>query len=163
MKILAIGDTHGNLSYATVAIKDNPDANLIIHLGDFIRDGRSLENMYPEKEFKLVRGNCDFAVSNTSTEEVLEVCGKRILIVHGHTYSVKTGYEKLFESAKFKKIDLALFGHTHVAEEFANGSCLFLNPGSMCTPRNNARKSYATIDIDEDKIKTKIIYIDRVF
>ena len=42
MKILVISDTHGDTRKAEEAIRKNREADLVIHLGDYIRDVKAV-------------------------------------------------------------------------------------------------------------------------
>ena len=69
MKILAISDTHGKLDKVRDIWPKLTDIDMIIHAGDFIRDGKALF-----KELKVpvvtVKGNCDNGYSHDDFETV---------------------------------------------------------------------------------------------
>ena len=58
MKILVISDTHGKLNKVREVYRKLTNIDLIIHAGDYMRDGEALS-----KEFAVpvvaVKGNCD--------------------------------------------------------------------------------------------------------
>lgn len=156
MKILVLSDTHGDTCKAEKAIRANKEVDLIIHLGDYYRDAQKLSNLFPGIPIEYIYGNCDFITENVPAEKVIEVCGKRIFITHGHRYSVKWDYERLISKAEEQNADILLFGHTHIPEIIINGRFYLLNPGSTSEPRNDSNESYAIIEIDNDQIKPKI-------
>ncbi len=161
MKILVLSDTHGSIERAEEVIRQNRKSDLIIHLGDNIRDADDLSYIFPEILMESVRGNCDFVAPETPSEKLLEYMGVRIFITHGNAYSVKNGYSRLIHKAAHVDADLVLFGHTHIAETFAHGKAIFLNPGSLSEPRSGRKPSYAVIELMEGKTPdTKIVYID---
>ncbi len=159
MKILVLSDTHGTLFEAKRAIDKNPDIDVILHLGDYIKDAKKLASLYPDKKFEYIPGNCDFIISESAAEKTLEYEGKRILMTHGHRHSVKTSPEKLCNLAEEKQIDLLLFGHTHVAEIIQKPGYILLNPGSISLPRGTADKSCALVEICGDEIKARIVFM----
>ncbi len=159
MKILVLSDTHGDTSKAEKAIRANKEVDLIIHLGDYYRDAQKLSTLFPHISIVYICGNCDLKTESVSEEKIIEVCGKRIFITHGHKYSVKWDYERLISKAEEQNADILLFGHTHIPELIANGRFYLLNPGSTSEPRNDSNESYAIIEIDNDQVKPKICRI----
>ncbi len=159
MKILVISDTHGDTIKAEEAIRSNKEVSLIIHLGDYFRDAQKLSDMFPNIPMEYIYGNSDFMVENVPAEKMLEVCGKKIFITHGHRYSVKWDYGRLYKKAEELKADMILFGHTHVPEIIEKDDIFLLNPGSTSDPRDESDESYAIIEIVGDKVVPKICYI----
>ena len=158
MKILVMSDTHGDIDKAVKIMKRNRDADLVIHLGDYFRDAEKLAAMFPDMKMEYVYGNSDFMIGNVPGEKLLEFKGKRILITHGHRYSVKWNYDKLHQKAQDMKLDLLLFGHTHVPALISKNGYTLLNPGSMTESRGNTDESYAIIKIGSD-IDSKLYYV----
>ncbi|NSW90860.1 MAG: metallophosphoesterase [Firmicutes bacterium] len=158
MRILVLSDTHGDIDKAREVIKKNSDINLIIHLGDYFRDAQKISDEFPNIPIEYIYGNSDFMIDDTPAEKLLEFEGKRIFMTHGHKYSVKWDYEKLFTKAHEVGADILLFGHTHIAEIVKNGSCFILNPGSISDPRGDSSESYAIIEINSNKVEPKLCY-----
>ncbi len=156
MKILVLSDTHGDTTKAEKAIRRNRGVDLIIHLGDYFRDAQKLSALFPEIPIEYVYGNSDFITDNVPAEKIIEVCGKRIFLTHGHRYSVKWDYKRLISKAQEQNADILLFGHTHIPELIINDSFYLLNPGSTSEPRADSDESYAIIEIDNDRVKPKI-------
>lgn len=158
MKILVISDTHGDTNRAEEAIRSNKEIGLIIHLGDYFRDAQKLSSLFPSIPMEYIYGNSDFMIDDVPAEKVLDVCGKKIFITHGHRYSVKWDYDKLFKKAEELHADMLLFGHTHVPDIIAKDSYYVLNPGSTSDPREASDESYAIIEIDNGNVVPKICY-----
>jgi len=158
MRILVISDTHGDIDKARDVIRKNNNVSLIIHLGDYFRDAQKINDEFPDIPIEYIYGNSDFMIDDTPAEKLLECEGKRIFMTHGHRYSVKWDYERLFNKAHEVGADILLFGHTHVAEIVKNGSCVILNPGSISDPRGDASESYAIIEINSNKLEPKLCY-----
>ena len=58
MKVLVLSDSHSYLDFMTRAVEAlRPDA--VIHLGDYVNDGRELMEQFPGLPFYQVPGNCD--------------------------------------------------------------------------------------------------------
>lgn len=159
MKILVISDTHGETDKAIKAIKNNQDIDLIIHLGDYFRDAQKISDIFPGIPIEYIYGNSDFMVSDVPSEKLLQYSGKKIFITHGHRYSVKWDYDKLYRKAEEMKVDVILFGHTHVADMVKKEGYYLVNPGSISSPRDDASESYAIINIDDEKVEPKLCYV----
>lgn len=159
MKILVISDTHGETYRAEKVIKGLKNIDMIIHLGDYVRDARKLSALYPRIPMEYVYGNCDFSTKDVPSEKVLDCCGKKIFITHGHHYSVKRGYDKLYDKAEEVDADILLFGHTHIDDIDEENGHVLLNPGSISNPRNHSNGSYAIIEISGDNMDYNLIYI----
>ena len=132
MKILLLSDSHGNLSGVQTAVKKyGKNADVIVHCGDSGRGEAQwlIENCSDDRKVICVCGNCDFS-SALGYTEFLEAAGHKILITHGHHYSVKYGLEKLSYAAEEEGCDMAFYGHTHIANDETLGCVRMINPGS---------------------------------
>ncbi len=122
-------DTHGQKALLP-GCAERIGASAVIHLGDHARDAAGIS--LPKY---LVRGNCD-ASSDCESELLLEIGSLRALITHGHHYGVRYDPERLIERAKSHGALIALYGHTHVADIYNDGSVIAANPGSLAQPRS---------------------------
>ena len=122
MTYLILSDSHGYGRRALEVLDRLSVINLspqgIIFLGDGTREllGR-LGDISP---VYAVLGNCDGFIDLYDSdgliipEERLEIFdGKRILMLHGHRYSVKGGLSLAVKRAAELSADVLLFGHTH--------------------------------------------------
>jgi len=155
-KLLIMSDTHGDTTLAEKVLGMNPDVDIVIHLGDYCKDADKLQQLYPHIRFEYVYGNCDFIIGNVPAEKLIEVEGQRILLTHGHRYSVKWGIEKLQDKAHNDNIQLLLFGHTHMQQVSYGPGHIILNPGSITDPRDGNRESYAIVIINNEKIDVEL-------
>lgn len=159
MKVLVLSDTHGYIYNAKRAIDNNPEVEVVIHLGDYYKDAIHLSELYPNIRFEFVSGNCDIRSKDIYDEKTLEIENNRIFITHGHKYAVKWNYRSILERAEAEGAKLVLFGHTHIAVTDRINNILLLNPGSITQSRSNKSESFAVLDITKDSIKTDIRYI----
>ena len=94
MKILVIGDTHGQLNKIREIFPKLTNLDLIAHTGDHLEDGRALE-----REFGIpvvaVKGNCDGSYS-ADDFEIIETDYGRILLTHGHMQHVNYRLDNLY-------------------------------------------------------------------
>jgi putative phosphoesterase len=112
---LIFSDIHGNFNDAYKVLSRQikaPDA--VLFLGDGARDVSLLRSNFPQVSFVGVRGNCDFfGADDLPDERVEELCGLRVLMLHGHTRGAKSGLGSIIKAALEADADAVLFGHTH--------------------------------------------------
>jgi putative phosphoesterase len=105
---------------------------VLIHLGDGGDDAELLAHALDVTVIH-VAGNCDTG-SASPRELVWECEGKRLLLVHGDAYRVKSGLTRLERRAIEAEADAVLFGHTHCAMISTLAGKLFVNPGTLIHP-----------------------------
>ena len=129
MKAVVFSDSHGDTAAMREAVeREAPDQ--ILHLGDLAGDAERLGIRFPQIPLEYVCGNCDgFCLA--PAVRLLELRGRRVLMMHGHTHRVKTGYGGAIAAARQAGADILLFGHTHqaYAERLEDGLWV-MNPGS---------------------------------
>ena len=157
MRITVISDSHRNERTVRGILADREDSKHIFFLGDITADIEDMNLEFPDKNFYIVSGNCDFCSSYPSSD-IETVGGKKIFYTHGHTLGVKHGTERLLDTAKSLNCEIALFGHTHTSQILYEDGIYLVNPGSCSQPRDS-HKSYAVIDIEENGIMPIIINI----
>jgi hypothetical protein len=129
MKLLVLSDSHGMVEPMAQAVETTkPD--MILHLGDVMRDGQRLHELFPDIPFEQVPGNCDLGATEQA-EKILFVEDKRVLMCHGHTLHVKDTLILAEDRAHELNADLFLFGHTHKIYAQTHNGVAMLNPGSI--------------------------------
>lgn len=150
INLLVVSDTHGNYKKLEEVLKkqfaldENHRPRHIVHLGDGIED---IEKCSLAERFcvQSVKGNCDsfFYSSSVPTEHIIELGGYKMLIMHGHTRSVKLGVSLAAEHAADCGADILMYGHTHVPVSYTlekgtevgdtmlKKSLTVFNPGSL--------------------------------
>ena len=155
MKLLLLSDSHGCDRYMIRAVERLQPTH-VIHLGDHTRDAEDLRRVFPMLPVVSVRGNCDYG-DNTPEQRLVDFDGVRVLMCHGHRHGVKSGLLRYSMAARENQVDVALFGHTHLAycEEY-QGFWL-LNPGScgLC-----ASPSCGVVEISNGKASCRIVRLD---
>ena len=158
-RILVLSDSHGNVNNMVTAVgRLHPD--MIIHLGDCWADAEQLHRKFPMTVMEQVPGNCD--CRQEVQERILLIEGKKILICHGHTFNVKAGYLNLEYAADERKVDAALFGHTHRVFYDKHNRIAYMNPGSIGQPPYGIPPSYGVLQVDgsSNTIATDVIYLE---
>ena len=151
--ILAVfSDTHGNTAGMLSAVRRmRPD--VLVHLGDNLRDSAELAREFPELPLHAVPGNCDFARREPDTDTFMAGL-VTVFATHGHRYSVKYGLDSLLNAAHFSGAGLVLYGHTHIARIDYPAGMTVVNPGSSGL---GSEPSFAQIDIRDGRIAAKIL------
>ena len=156
MKYLIISDIHGSYYYLNKALKvfKKEKCDKILILGDVLYHGprNDLPKQYaPKKIIPLlnelkdkiicVRGNCDAEVDQMVLKFPIRK-GKEIddnitaYLTHGHKTNPQNPYKK-------KKVDVVLFGHSHIHEITNVDGVTYINPGSISIPKGDKINSYA--------------------
>lgn len=152
--ILVFSDSHGvsrDMQKVIDSYKNGYEC--VFFLGDGLRDAEKLV-IPSEKGRVFVRGNCDF-YSDEPLFAVINVGGYDFMLAHGHSYGVKSGLSGYAAAARERKVDAALFGHTHVPFE----DCLtdgekplyLFNPGSISCPARG-KASFGVITVSPQGI-----------
>ena len=141
MKILVFSDSHGAMGKMVEAM-EHERPHHVFFLGDHYRDGIELSQLYPDIPMDIVRGNCDWGKGPDL--RVVELEGVRFLLTHGHLQYVKSGLDELLQEAENRQVQVACFGHTHLAKVVYRDGIYLMNPGSAggC----HAREGYGVIE-----------------
>ena len=157
LRIVVLSDSHGNTAAIKKALSSQKAATHVFFLGDCVRDIEAVREDFPEKEFHIVSGNCDYLSFLPSTA-MENLNGTLIFYSHGHPYFVKQSFVPFLQAAASRGAKIALFGHTHTPLiKYENGVYL-VNPGSLSLSREGG-PSYAVIDIEEKGIMPILIRI----
>ena len=149
MKIVIVSDTHGSRKNIENVCECNPDADILIHLGDVEDDEDYIEAIFGCPTH-IVGGNNDF-FSSLDREIELDLGPHRAFLTHGHYYNVSLDVDRLWEEAKDRGCDIAMFGHTHRPYLEELDGITLLNPGSLSYPRQEGRMpSYMIMDLADD-------------
>lgn len=145
MNLLVFSDSHGARDLMKKVVerqlclprRERPE--YILFLGDGVRDLSAVEEVACEIPILAVRGNCDTLLTRYTPDIRMPVfADRRVMMMHGHHFSVKSGLETAMAHAASKEADLLLFGHTHrpFCEQFEAGEnaskpLTVFNPGSI--------------------------------
>lgn len=161
MKILVVSDTHKNFEALDLCVKNNLDADVIIHLGDGEHEFDDIQAMYPSKAMIYVGGNCDFG--NHEQVHIAKIGGYKFFCCHGHTFDVHNGLEYFISTAKKNDCKIALYGHTHLYKNKIIDGVYVMNPGSLDSPRNHNKPTFGVIEISpEGDLKMDIVAMETV-
>ncbi|MCU5745711.1 metallophosphoesterase [Staphylococcus sp. SQ8-PEA] len=145
-QMILVSDNHMEQGILYEVMKQFPECNVAIHLGDsqFTYDDIELS------QFVRVKGNTDF-YPEFPAEEIVNVNGVRAFCAHGHVHEVNRTRDILVNQAKMHRCQFAFYGHTHVAKHEEIEGIHVINPGSISQSRSRIEETYAEINVD-DKI-----------
>lgn len=157
MRLVVLSDTHGRPSLIDRVLRSEKDAKEVFFLGDIVSDIEEVMPEFGDRNFHIVKGNCDYFCSYPvfDIKEYPHAC---VYYTHGHKYFVKSGTEVLCSTARSTGANVVLFGHTHIPSVEYEGGIYLINSGSLALPRELG-PSYAVIDITEKGILPAIKYI----
>lgn len=159
MKLFVISDTHGNIDKVHEVYKKQTAIDVVIHLGDCVKDAEELKIQLGVDIISL-KGNMDGSFSDNDFKILDTECGK-LYLSHGHIENVKMNYQNIYYRAQEEGCIAALFGHTHKPIfEKVNGIYL-INPGSLSLPADGTQGSYALVETSSNGISGSILYYSK--
>ncbi len=158
MKYLVFSDTHNDIHAVKDILDKHPEADKILHLGDYYKDGKEIAKL-AGKEVIGVKGNMDGGYKDQEIE-ILDTEAGPILLTHGHMESVKFDLRNLYYLTLEKGCKAALFGHTHIPCIDENQGISFFNPGSLSLPAGGRKGSYGLLTADEAGFTFTVFYLD---
>ena len=154
MLIAVFSDSHGDTDAMCAAIDEHrPD--MVLHLGDNVRDAEELCRRYPGLDIRYVRGNCDMWGCDAPDHLQFNADGVNIYMTHGHRQEVKMTLDPLANTVHFSGARLGLFGHTHESEYKKMGDVVLFNPGSV----GMGRRSYGLITVKGAEFKCRLVSV----
>lgn len=150
--LIAVSDSHGNRAAIEKLFPRFSECDYIIHLGDTSSDGLFIKKAFGDKVY-IINGNCDMYPLGVD-ELTLDIEGVKIFACHGHKYNVKRETLSLFRRAEELGANVALYGHTHAAEELSINGIQIFNPGNLCRYSEN---SYLYLVLQNGKAVGKIV------
>lgn len=147
MKVLIVSDSHGLYAeLAEVVRQQGQHVDAIIHCGD---SELPFDDPLWEQVTSAVAGNMDFDRS-FGLEDVVDIQGIRLFVVHGHLVCVNRQLVSLAEEAKSRQCTIACYGHTHRLNAEMIHGVLCINPGSLRSSRGPVHEpTYAILEWNE--------------
>ncbi|MBN2482593.1 MAG: metallophosphoesterase [Candidatus Omnitrophica bacterium] len=163
-KIIVLSDTHIPVMAKKLpaeVVKAIKDSDMCIHAGDFVE-----YSVYKELSALIetygVCGNMDgMDVRKKFPEkQIIPVEKVKIGLAHGRgsPETVPVYVEELFKD-EFSTIDLFIYGHSHQPGKITRRGKPFFNPGSVSDTIYAPYRSYGIVEVDGERIVTKIIKI----
>ena len=129
-KLLVLSDSHNSRSaIERILHKESGSIDVLIFLGDGLRDLEQALTLYPKLRAYSVAGNCDYGALEP-TDGLAAFDQVVVFYTHGHMYGVKYDLDTLADAASARGAEVALFGHTHIPHAEQRGKVFLFNPGS---------------------------------
>ncbi|KAI8821004.1 Metallo-dependent phosphatase-like protein [Fimicolochytrium jonesii] len=143
--------------------------DMILHAGDWAsyESYTMLQQLFPNTEIIGVAGNNDDARIRHhfgSAAKVIAVSGVKIGLVHGHEgKSSHTTEQRAFHALEHERVDVVVYGHSHVPSDRIVDGVRMFNPGSPTDKRRQARYSFGVMDVGLDgSVHLEHVYFDRM-
>lgn len=146
MRLCLVSDTHRYRHELLMAAKATQPVAAILHAGDETSDAAWLAERIRDPIY-TVAGNWDPVSVLTPYERTLTEFGPTLLLTHGHRVHVKRDLSALEARARVCGAEIVVFGHTHVPLLEVRNRRLFVNPGSLSTPRGRRERTFAVLEI----------------
>lgn len=160
MRIAVLSDTHlrGGQTLPKWVWEQCEVADLIIHAGD-VGCPSLLSDLGQIAPLEAVQGNCDgWELAHLPHHKII-TCGEiRIGVTHGAYGPGRSTPERALRTFDQDKVDLIIFGHSHIPYQEKQGEILLFNPGSPTDKRRQAQYSMGMIWIEGKIIKARHIY-----
>lgn len=140
VQVLVMSDSHGNEQAIRRALEQQPQVNVIVHLGDGAAEAQRVADE-DTRTWYIVRGNCDVGQA-APVHTVVTVGGAKLYLTHGYAERVKSGLLTLTYTAREREVAAALYGHTHIPDVTFHDGVMLLNPGSI-----GGTATYAVLEI----------------
>ncbi len=162
MKAVVISDTHipsRARDIPKVIWEDIEASDLIIHAGDFTTVDFYVQ-LKSVKPLRAVHGNMDEIdlFHLLKEKEIFDLEGVRVGLTHGFgaPYGIEKRMIKFFEG---EKVDLIIFGHSHIPVFKEINGIHLLNPGTPTDTIYARRQSYAILTVTDKTIHVEIKYL----
>ena len=149
MRILVISDSHGRNDDVAGVIEQVGPIDMLIHCGDVERGDDYIRSLV-DCPVHMVSGNNDYNL-DLPAQDIFNIGDYKVLVVHGHTFYVYRGVERLKQYALQNGIDIVMFGHTHKPYIEIDEDVTILNPGSVSYPRQpDHMPTFLIMEIDDE-------------
>lgn len=148
MRLCVVSDTHRHRHELLTVVKSLQPLDAILHAGDESSDADWLAQRV-DWPIYAVAGNWDPVSDDYPVSRVLDV-GLKVWMTHGHKFRVKEGLGSLQQQAEVLEANIVIFGHTHHAMAALWNGRLFVNPGSLASPRGRRERTCAVLEIERD-------------
>lgn len=149
MRILIVSDSHGRNNHLNTVLDRVGDIDLFLHLGD-LEGSEHFIQTFVNCRVEMISGNNDY-FTDIPREKIITIGKYSVFMTHGHRYSVYYDTDTLKEAARERKVDIVMYGHTHIPSIDMSDDIIAINPGSITQPRQPGRRpSFILMEIDKN-------------
>lgn len=159
MKIVVFADSHTDVDTMNIVTEiEHPD--MVIHLGDHVRDGAELQELFNNIPMELVKGNTD-KTDDYPSEKLIKINNTTIFLTHGDEYGVEDGLDDINEIGISYGADIIMFGHTHKSFLYNQDGVWLMNPGRIGRKSGkHINATFGVVIIDDGIINCNIVEFD---
>jgi len=130
----------------------------VLHCGD-LTDLEALVPLMQLAPFDAVAGNNDgpAIIDRFGRRKIVDIAGTRIGLIHGDG-TRGTTHERARAAFAHERVDVIVFGHSHVPSCTNIDGVWVVNPGSPTDKRRRPKYSFAVLDIDADGCVPRLIF-----
>ena len=142
--------------------------DIVLHAGDWT-SAETLKILQQKARVHTVWGNMDDGAVRKALPEktIVEHQGFKIGITHGFGAPVRMVdkvrskfLEKVENPEQSRRVDMILYGHTHVPHREEKDGILFFNPGSLSFNLDRPELTYAVLEIKDGKLTPRLISLN---
>jgi uncharacterized protein len=161
MKIVVLSDTHmpkRAKSLPERLVMELKEADLILHAGDW-QTKEVYEMLSTYAPVEGVFGNVDGEEMKQLVHEkqIVQAEGYSIGIVHGHG-TKQTTEKRAIAAFEKEKVDIIIFGHSHIPVLKQVENTILFNPGSPTDKRRQNQYSFGIITIQEELLIQHVFF-----
>ena len=133
--------------------------DIVLHAGDWTA-AATLKLLQQKAKVFGVWGNMDDGAVRKELPEktIVELQGFKIGITHG--FGAPDGMVDKVRTRFLEKVDMILFGHTHIPHREEKEGILFFNPGSLSFNNDRRGLTYAILEIKDGELDPRLITLD---
>ncbi len=152
MKIVIVSDTHMPHRAKQLPLRLTEalrEAELIIHAGDWT--GPEVVDLFEQfAPVESAAGNNDGneLAERFGKRKILQLEGFRIGLIHGDAGIGRKTEDKAFDAFRRERVDLIVFGHSHIPFMEKREDVWMFNPGSPTDKRFQPEYSYGLLELD---------------
>ncbi|RNC29327.1 MAG: hypothetical protein AWM53_00680 [Candidatus Dichloromethanomonas elyunquensis] len=150
MKIGILSDTHirKDRTLPRFVWESLAGVDTILHAGDIVNENL-LEELALIAPVIAVTGNCDWWVKDLPEKIIVNLGPFRVGVTHGYAGKGNNTPERAYNTFEGDKVDIIVFGHSHIPHKSFYESILLFNPGSPTERRGQPNFSLGMMTIEE--------------
>ena len=158
MRVGLVSDTHGRFDEALPLLLEG--CELIVHAGDVVGQ-EILHQLAAIAPVKAVRGNVDVGELGVGLQDqlVLRLGELRALVVHDLGKPEKP-HPHLRTAIAAARVELVLYGHSHVPGAHLVAGVLFVNPGSAGPKRLKLPRAVGRMDLEGRRVRVELLDLE---
>lgn len=146
-------------------VREIERADVVLHAGDFMTEEVVEDLLVLNRNLVAVVGNNDdeYIRRRFRRKEKIKLGGYTIGLVHGDGGAREQTAKRAYEAFHGEKLDVIIFGHSHLPYQNVYQGLIFFNPGSPTDKRRSPSYSYGIIEIGGTLELSHVFYGEDAF